>query len=657
MAEKRGALAQRKTTKSQSDKAALSYRPPVTALSGEAGVGLVRAHIDRLLGADGADAVAYESDRLAPYMTALGQRLAADGVVQATEPSPFNATMGVVAYHKFIETAPSPETQFEPGRVRGVFNTMAADTGNLVLSEVAIVSADVWDRVVSDDRLKAFSRPSDIAGRKYQLGFIQCMKQTAQSSVAFPVMGLDSDLMDRIAPYDPADLLESLSAIATIANHDVLHGLTSTAVSQSITHEFRKPEYGDVLNGFLTAYLAFRTNEKDADDYADSYEAWALASHADTYREMRTNGDDRNLDVQVERYCDALERIDAALEKDGASPDMRHRYMDYLGTVALYSLVRVLPVDDPLMGRALTRMETLTRPDGSDLVQYMRDRWRNKDTRYPEHVNLDHLGAMYLEFLGRPGFMTDDVLMDLNTALSTCLQYECEKPADAQNKVLHGASSIGGVRQFEKQPVAIQETIKAYARGLAHVRFDEEASLRDPALCHVDKGGNADRFQQAVAPIWPRPDMPEGMRIGVLNKMKQTRNAVVGAMFRSLQNYLHRHPSDPDFETNMHRLGVIHFDGLRRQVVRGVLDGQVGPTLAYRAVRNYRHAGINILGREGREPSWRQMKIWDVMRTTPVIPYILSPAIKDEELARMHRISKTVDRGVVAILGTGQSAP
>ena len=650
-------MAQRKTTtENQPGKAGLSYRPPVTAQTGAEGAHILQTYISRLYADSESGVAAYEADRLSPYMTALGARLMNDGLVTATEPNPFNAKHGVVAYHRMIAEDTSPKTHFAPERLSGLFNKMAADTGNIVLSEVAIVPSDVWEQVTKDKALTSFSRPSDIAGRQYHLGFIQCLRHAEQASIAFPVMVLDKTVMDRIAPYNPSDLLESLAAMATIGNHDVLHGLTSPVLTDEISHAFRKPSYGPVLGEFLKSYLSFSMADREGSDAPNSYEGWALASHADTYREMRTNGDDRDLDVQVEKYCDALERIDRALEDDGVSPDVRHHYMDYFGTVALFSLVRVLPVDDPLMGRALTRMETLTRPDGSDLVQYMRDRWRNPKTRYPEQVNLDHLGAMYLEFLERPGFMTDDVLSDLNTALSACLQYECEKPADAQNRVLWGASAIGGLRQFETQPVGIQESIKAYARALAHVRFDEEARLRDPALGQPDEGNDpADRFQQAAAPIWPRPDMPDAMRIGVLNKMKQTRNAVVGAMFRSLQSYLHRHPHDPDFESNIHRLGVIHFDGLRRQVVRGVLDDPAGPTLAYRAVRNYRHAGINILGREGREPSWRQMKMWDVMRTTPVIPYMLSPATKDEELARIHRISKTVDRGVVAILGTGQS--
>jgi hypothetical protein len=474
-------------------------------------------------------------------------------------------------------------------------------------------------------------------------------------------MGLDQNLMARIAPHNPTDLLDSLSAIATIANHDVLHQLTSTVVSESITSSNRNPEYGEILNGFLTSYLAFRTNEKDGDDYSDSYEAWALNSHAETYREIRRTGQGQDLDAHVEKYFDALARIDRALEAEQASEQVRHRYVDYLGTVALYSLVRILPIDDPLLGRALTRMETLARPDGSDLVQYMRDRYLNPKTQYPERADLKQLGKLYLELLDRPEFMTDHVLTEVSAALSLCVLYECDKPYEIQNKMLRGAGGFGSTRGYDQQPVAVQETMKAYARALAYLNFDEEEALRNPkAPGKQEEEWGAEHaywFQKAATVDWPSPTLPDGMRLALLNKMKAARSTAVSAMFRAVQSYLHRHKNDPDFDRNIHRLGLIHFDGLRRQVANIETEERVGPGLAYQVARNYRDAGVNILGAAGMEPTWRQMKTWDIIRTTPVIPYMLSPDSNNPELARLHRVSKTVDRGMVAIVGTGQAKP
>lgn len=598
---------------------AAGLRPPVVHLTGEAGAQALADYMAHLLRTPEIAIADYEGTRVMPYMAALGQRLEGGHSQNAPAQPPFKVAK--VDYHRLGGWDETPQTLYDTKRLSGMFNRIAADTGAILLSEVGIVSEDSL-KMLSDrararsDNVHFFSKGMEVAGYKYQLGFIQCQKPHNGASMAFAVMALDKRIIERLSPDIAVGMLDSLSHIATAGNHDVLHHLTSPLLNENISVQRVAPDYAAALNTLVQSYLTLDDNRPDG------YESWALVSHAATWREMRQTPEAYNLQMQTNLYYDAVERLNAALIADDAGESVRHKVIDYLSTIGTYALMRIVPMNDPLMEQVLTRIEKMSPSDEATLAHYMRERYRNPLTQYPERADLPDLQALYLELLERPGFITRQTEVEIAATLSQNVRYEMEKPPSARYQELSGAGQISFIGSYVDATAEAQREILRYMKALGQVCFDE-------SCCD---------------------GVPEYRRIFVMNEMRKTRQQTVATLFRVVQSYLHRHSDDEDFEQNVHRLGLLHFDGLRRQANKiGNETDQHG--LAYQTARNYKAAGHDILGPEGIAPSWRQIKMWDLIRTLPMIAYMGSPAADDGPLSRMHRISETVDRAVVNIVG------
>ncbi len=597
-------------------------RAPVINLTGAEGVQALTDYMAHLVRTPEADVVDYEATRVMPYMAALGNRLQAAHQNTPEQP-PFKRA--VVDYHQLGGWRVSPEALYDQKRLTGMFNQMAADTGTIILSEVGMASTDVLNLLSHSEQAQSgdiqfFSKGMDVNGFRYQLGFIQCYRPSDGASVAFPLMGLDKRVMEMFLPDDSINMLDSLSGMATAGNHDVLHHLTSTELNSNINRQRAEPDYAPSLNMLLESYLVFD------DDRPHGYESWALVSHAATWRELRETPEAINLQIQTDRYYDAIERLNQALIEKNTGDVTRYRTIDYLSTIGAYSLLRIVPLTDPLMERVLMRMEKLSSSDDATLAWYMRERHRNAQTKYPERANLPDLQALYLALLERPGFVIRKTEMDIGAALAQNLRYELEKPVSARNPALMGAGRLNLNGPYEEAAPEMQSDMLQLMKALGQVHFDDGSVLADLA------------------------EVPEYRRNFILNEMRNTREQTVTTLFRVVQAYLHGNPFEDDFQDNIHRLGIIHFDGLRRQA--DSIDHQSDPhSLAYQTARNYKAAGYDILGPEGTAPNWRQIKMWDLIRTLPMIAYMGSPAADDEHLSQMHRISETVDRGVVNIVG------
>lgn len=592
---------------STKDSCDTSLRPPLVHQTGPSGLDTLKTYIESLRQNDPEQAIIYEASRLSPYMNALGHRLRQAHTENKPEPPLW--ARAVINYSDLGGWNPEARSAYEGTNIQQLFNKLAMDTGNILLSEVAIVPTDtlksLWESQQSpESSIRFFSKEKDIAGYEYHMGFAQCPHKQTNYSVAFPIIALDHRVMEKIPEEQASALLASLKHIATLANHDVMHHLTSTQINGNIRGEYADPLYARPLEIFFNSYLV------QDDSRTDSYEAWALLSHAQTYRHMDEGHGAGTLEEQLDHYYTAIENIDAGLKASGMITSHHQRIANYLATAGAHIAMRLIPLTDPLMDRMLGRMEKMGAGTPT-LTDHMRDKWKASLTRYPALVDLPALQDLYLELLPMPDFLTRRMVRDVSTTLTQNVRLEIEKPQEYRNPDLKGIANIN------------ESNLIHYAALLGQIDFDESL-LDDPALS-------------------------ESRRIFLGNEMRSTRQHTVNNIFMAVQSYLQRHINDPETPARLERLGLLYFDGLRRMADKA--DDQVaGESLGFQALRNYKLSGHDLLGPEGTLPSWRQIKIWDMVQGAPLLAYLGSPDSHDHNLARRRRVSETIDRAVINIV-------
>ncbi len=319
------------------------------------------------------DVSAAEVQRLSGYLDGWGQRIAAE------PPAPPKRSVLTWARSLFDSTPPVPPLDFsKPGTLSTLFDASSSLTKNVILGQNAIIPQSLMEHDVlrkgreNGEMTSGFMPSTGYGDTAYGLGFIQVkkrepinphhnplfggqMKRTV-SSVSFPIMTLDDGMLRDISGHNPALMITALQDIVTAANHDPVHQLVKALSPNSeIVESIAGSDVTAELDKAVRTYVGTH-----GDNHPLGYESWAIATHAATWRAMRETPAGEELQQSIDTYFDELQRISNELGNDPSVTDERRQtIVDYYSTAAGYALVRLMPVNDPLLLHTMDRMEAV----------------------------------------------------------------------------------------------------------------------------------------------------------------------------------------------------------------------------------------------------------------------------------------------------------
>lgn len=320
-----------------------------------------------------ADVSDREAQRLNPYLDAWGQRIASQ------PPEPEKRSVLTWARSLLGKPADVPAIDFsQPGTLNTLFSASSRLTKNVILGQNAIIPQSLLEHPAllalrdSRDITSGFMPETYYNNASYGLGFIQVKKRESfnrhydqafgmqlkrtVSSVSFPIMTMDDGMMRHVAAHNPAKMMNALQDIITASNHDPVHHLVKAqSPNTEIVENISGSDVMADIDGQMRTYVG-----RYRDDHPLSYENWAISTHAATWRTLRDTPAGEDLKRAVDTYFDELQRIGGALRHDPAlTEEHRQNIIDYYSTAAGFALVRLMPVNDPLIVHAIARMETL----------------------------------------------------------------------------------------------------------------------------------------------------------------------------------------------------------------------------------------------------------------------------------------------------------
>lgn len=317
--------------------------PVVMDAASHSGLAAFMRYLSGLKNNDSAALAAQEGARLKPYFNSMSRHLG--GILQKVDDDTAlgreKAGLGKIS---------------RPEDLKSLFNDMARHTRNTLLSEVVILPDNIRD---SGPAKSLFDKPcfnTDYyyGGHRFGFGFLQVYRTDEMGikngSVTFPTFMIDHRMMEAVARHQPRLLLEKLQDVMTWGNHDMLHHLTMPELNKynpEVAENFQSPEKGE------TAPYNWFSNI--------GYEAWAQRLHENVL-EASDAGDLESLKEKVDAYFDELERIrDESLSGEGGKLEVMrrkvHETMDYYGVVMANALTRAFPLNHPLLGHCLERMQ------------------------------------------------------------------------------------------------------------------------------------------------------------------------------------------------------------------------------------------------------------------------------------------------------------
>lgn len=301
---------------------------------------------------------AEEAKRLGPYFEALGTVLKEDMKAAG-------------------DATPEMLALTEAEKLTGLFNRVAASTKTTILSGLVIAPVPLFFKPEATEEATTF-----FAGMRYNdfnlsFGFIQAFDDKKINSVSVPVLAFDHRIMEWLAPHQPESMLKALQAVATAGNHDMQHHYTSTVLNAQIAQtaedkNLPKPEF-DVDKWFINYF-----DNSESDSAPDSYEAWLMYNHARVRRAMEEGPEGAALEQACDGFLAELKRIGAEMaavipeEKSNVlsyKPLARaHGVVDYLGTMMLFSMMRFMPLDHPLIDHVIHGLQNAD-PDPEAVVR------------------------------------------------------------------------------------------------------------------------------------------------------------------------------------------------------------------------------------------------------------------------------------------------
>jgi len=370
-------------------------KPPIMQTASGDAVPRILSFLKDLNATPVTDLARHESDRLTPYFTALEKRIS---VVMR----PFDGD--VITYYQTPMEAPEPPP-VEKGSLKTLFNKVASDTGNIILSEFAILPQDAMMHpdIISlkkHGHMELFSQSADFDNSFISMGFIQSRQENHGPSVSVPVLFLPTNITMDLNGVDATAMLSPLRDILTAGNHDMMHHLTNTYLTGSVSNIKNPPAYAKPLQSFL------RENTEEGDNNPKGYEGWALTSHILTWRGLQNRGMAQDLCESVNTFYDGLDQLDRDMEAQGKTAGERSNITNYFSMLCDFVLMRFQPMDSPAAEISTLRAAQLNTNPFIEITKFTGDKGRCDTITHDMGLRGRLLDALY-EIAKTPGALVN----------------------------------------------------------------------------------------------------------------------------------------------------------------------------------------------------------------------------------------------------------
>ncbi len=308
--------------------------PIITYLSPEA----VQSFLDYMdeLRSGNVDAAKEEAARLSPYFNALSAQLGLDAKAVQDQ----SADLAELA---------------EENNLSELFNTVAERTNNTILSELVLGPQALLNRKDTMQKNKQFGASSIYDGHSFTLGFMQVFNRDKTSSVSVPMLTFENLIMINLNKYELEPMLRALQVVATAGNHDMLHHYTNVVLNSAIARPIEDKSLPvPPLSARDWFDKNFSNHKKDSD--ANSYESWLMLNHSRIRNLMEAGPEGEVLKKNCDVFFDELAQLGQEIAAK-SSVEQAHDAVDYFGTILLYTMMRYMPMDHPLIEHAIDRLQ------------------------------------------------------------------------------------------------------------------------------------------------------------------------------------------------------------------------------------------------------------------------------------------------------------
>jgi hypothetical protein len=221
-----------------------------------------------------------------------------------------------------------------------LFNAVAADTRNLVLSEIMIIPETLLDKGGTQ-----FNAEMSYDGHSFTFGFEQIFSADETSSVSLPHFAFNAGIMGAVRPYRPEVMLKEFQRLMTAGNHDWLHHYSNVILNSRISKTAGK--HATPLHVWRSKNFPY-----GQDSNPQSYESWLMLEQARIRRTLEEGLEGKKLEKSCDRFFDELARIGREMAK-ARSVEEAHEAVDYFGTLLGFALMRYVPLNHPLFVQAI----------------------------------------------------------------------------------------------------------------------------------------------------------------------------------------------------------------------------------------------------------------------------------------------------------------
>ena len=325
---------------------------------------------------------------------------------------PYFSALNVYLSHVLEKQADGPERETlkklsTPGNLAKIFNALAGYARATMISDVVVMPDNIRHVGPAKElfrRWDEFNASYDYKGRLFNFGFLQAFdsgnRKNATNSTTFPVMLVDTDMIDALPAEVKEPVIRDFQSVMTLVNHDMLHHFSVTVIGSNTvfkTQERQEFSYTDPLKEWKST-LPYRED-------ADIYEDWAQMGQEKVILAPGNEAMVEEARRAVDHFMDGLASARDVLLRtsDGSPPSAEqlaraHEVVDYFGTVMAHALTRGFPLNHPVMQHCLDRMENLdpapkealrdcvdtmsfppmpkdNRPDEAELLSELRRAW------------------------------------------------------------------------------------------------------------------------------------------------------------------------------------------------------------------------------------------------------------------------------------------
>lgn len=571
-----------------------------------------------------------ESERLTPYFTALEKRIS---VVMR----PFDGD--VITYYQTPAEAPEAPP-VEKGGLKSLFNKVAADTGNVILSEFAIIpqEAIMHPDIIAmkkHGQIDLFSQSVDFNYTMISMGFIQSRQENHGPSISVPVLFLPAPITANLRNIDATTMLSHLRDILTAGNHDMMHHLTNTYLTGSVSGIKNPPPYEKPLVNFM------RDNTEEGDNNPKGYEGWALTSHILTWRGLQNNGGAKELTATVEKFYDALEQLDRDMAATGKEDYERTNVRNYFSVLCGFVLMRFQPMDSPAAEIATERTANMDQDPFSEIARFTGERTRCDTITHDMELRGRLLDALY-EIAKTPEAIISMHGKNMGFAMQVYnrqVQWEGGTEIDIQELMSFNPAKTSKKLDSDQ----LRDTLHAALGTIAATPATGFDNVSPEQWMKMKK-----QFRNIPepTPVQDAGDTAHNIDIASVT-------AIMSKQLASMTlNYICESPAEHDRYRDLITDCCAHeIERLQEHTDRAAnywtVSGRVRTPLLIKTLLNYQDKGHIILDQKDLPKTVRTLRM---MEMAPEIAFLASPADHNQELKDIQANARMLDRAVPLIL-------